>query len=110
MKKLFFILLAFGLSIPAFAQRSQTTFFKTLSQQRGLDPIVRKATIGLSKNGIIADSLLYFTSTLEKAVLQGKSAGTLKPDLIKAAQQKYPGNTVTAVNNRLKLYATESRR
>ena len=109
MKKLLFILLVAGLSFPAFGQSGNARFFKSLSQQRGVHPTVKKASIGLSNNFTIRDSLLYFTQSFEKAVLQGKPAGQIKPQLVRAAQKKFPGNNYRAVSNRLKLYATEGK-
>ncbi|MCB0631609.1 MAG: hypothetical protein R2824_15545 [Saprospiraceae bacterium] len=107
MKKLLILLFAFGLALPMFAQNNKL-FFKSLSQQRGIDPTVKKASLGMYNN-YINDSLLYFTSTFEKAVLQGKSAGAVKPELVKTALKKYPGNTLAAARRRLELYATEGK-
>ena len=110
MKKLLVILFAIGLSLPILAQRGEADFFKTLSRQSSIHPVVKRASIGLSKNSMILDSLLYFTNMLEKAVLEGKPANAIKPDLVKTAQKRYPGNTQQAVRNRLKLYATEGKK
>ena len=109
MKKLFFILLVAGFSLPLLGQGGNALFFKKLSIQGGVHPTVKAASIGIYNNFIIRDSLLYFTQSFEKAVLQGKSAGAVKPTLIKAAQKKYPGKSPRAVSNRLKMYASESK-
>ena len=109
MKKLFLILIVAGLSFPVIGQSGSAKFYKSLSTQRGVHPTVKKASASLSRNFTIRDSLLYFTRSFEKAVLSGKSAGLIKPELVKTAQKKYPGNNYRAASNRLKLYATEGK-
>lgn len=110
MKNLFLILFVIGLSLPVFGQRSsEATFYKSLSTSRGVHSSVKLASAGIYNNFTIRDSLLYFTSRLEKAVLQGKPAGTIKPELVKYAQKKSPGSSYRAVSTRLKIYATESK-
>jgi len=52
--------------------------------------------------------LFYFTQSFEKAILRGRSAGTIKPTTIKAALKKYPGSSLKAVRQRLNYYATEA--
>lgn len=108
MKKLVLIIFALGISLTVFGQ-SEKTFFKSLSKQRSVHPTVRKASVGISNNFTIRDSLLYFTNSFEKAVLQGRSAGAIKPATIRSAQKKYPGKSYRAVSSRLKLYAQEGK-
>ena len=110
MKKLFLILFVAVLSLPAFGQKAEATFYKKLSTQRSVHPTVKKASIGLAKNFTIRDSVVYFTRSLEKAVLKGKPGGAIKPTLIKTALKKYPGNSYKAVRSRARMYATEGKK
>lgn len=110
MKKLFLILFVAGLSFPVFGQRSDANFYKSLSIYRGIHPTIKEASTGIYNNFTIRDSLLFFTNTFEKAVLQGKPAGAIKPDLVRYAQKKSPGKSYQAVTTRLKIYATESKK
>lgn len=108
MKKLILIVFALGISLTVFGQ-SEKLFFKSLSQQRSVHPTVREASMGISNSFTIRDSLLYFTQSFEKAILQGRSAGAIKPTTIRTAMKKYPGTSYRAVSNRLKLYAEEGK-
>lgn len=110
MRNLFLIFFAVLLSLPLFSQKGDAIFFKSLSSQRSVHPTVRKASLGMYNNFTIRDSLLYFTNSFEKAVLQGKSAGAIKPQTIKTARKMYPGRSSRAVNSRLKLYAAEGKK
>lgn len=110
MKKLLLLVLVIGFSFPVIGQKSSdAVFFKNLSTQRSIDPMIRKAAFGISKNYLIADSLLYYMPIFERAVLSGKTAGTINPTLVKTAQRQYPGNDYKAVMNRMKLYSTEGK-
>lgn len=93
--------------MPAMAQRGEVKFFKKVSSQRSIDPAIKQASLGISRNYTIRDSLLYFTRSFEKAVLRGRRTGAVKPSLIKTAQKKYPGTSYSAITRRLKFYATE---
>jgi hypothetical protein len=108
MKKLVLVVLALGISLTVFGQ-NEKLFFKSLSKQRTVHPTVREASMGISNNFTIRDSLLYFTQSFEKAVLSGRSAGAIKPTTIRAAQKKFPGKSYRAVSSRLKLYADEGK-
>lgn len=108
MKKLILIVFALGISLTIFGQ-SEKTFFNSLSKQRSVHPTVRKASVGISNNFTIRDSLLYFTQSFEKAVLSGRPAGAIKPTTIREAQKKFPGRSYKAVSSRLKLYASEGK-
>lgn len=107
MKNLLLLLLAFGLTLPMSAQSGGKSFYKALALKRNIDPAIKKASAGVYRTYGLRDSLLYFTARFEKAVLQTKSAGAIKPEIIKLAQKKYPGNTLRAVRSRLELYAKE---
>lgn len=113
MKRLLLALLIFGFPILTMGQsRSKdAVYFKNLTLQKNVSPEIKTASLGISRNfnGFVLDSLIYFTQTFEKAVLSGKSAGAVKPSLVKSALKKYPGTTKQALNSRLKLYATEPR-
>jgi hypothetical protein len=112
MKNLILVLLLAGCSMSAFAQKGNvdSQFYKTLSTQKNVDPVVRKLSADLSRNNIMADSLLNFTASFEKAILQGRSGGAIQPELVKEAMKKYPGNNIKAVNSRLRIYATEGKK
>jgi hypothetical protein len=106
MKRMIVTLLFSGLMLSVTAQKGEALFFKSLSAQKNVDPIVKKASVGLYKHhSLINDSLLYYMATFEKAVLQGKAAGPVKPEVVRTAQKKYPGSDPAAVENRLKMYA-----
>ncbi len=107
MKNLILALFFIGLSFPVIAQNS-SSFYRSLSKQRSVHPTVRKASVGISKNFTIRDSLLYYTRSFERAVLQRRPAGNVKPDLVRVALKKYPGSSHRAVSSRLRMYATES--
>ena len=111
MKKLFLFLLVIGLSLPGMAQNKSkdAVFYKSLSKDRSVHPTVKKASIGLYNNFTIRDSLLYYTRSFEKLILQGKRGGTIKPATVRSAMKKFPGNNYKAASQRLKLYATEGK-
>ena len=98
------VLVLAGFSYPLLSQNA--TFYKDLSARGGVDPVVKKASQGIYNNYRILDSLLYFTNTLESAVLKGRPAGNITPELVKTAQKKYPGTSYDALTRRLKLYET----
>lgn len=110
MKKLFLLLVAIGFSLPIFAQGDNTLYFKKLSTQRGIHPTVKKASIGIYNNFGIRDSIRIYTRSLEKAVLQRKPAGNIKPELVKVALKKYPGNSNKALRSRLKMYGIQGKK
>ncbi len=108
MKKLLFLLLLTGISFTAFGQKGDAAFFKSLSTQRTVHPSIKEASVGIANNFTIRDSLLYFTQSFESAILKGRSAGAVKPELVRTAQKKYPGTSLKAIQSRLRIYATES--
>lgn len=110
MKKLLLLLFVLGLTLPTLAQRGDALFFKRLSSKSGVHLTVREASLGIYNNFTIRYSLLYFTQSFEKEILRGRSAGTIKPTTIKAANKKYPGKSTSAIRQRLSYYATESKR
>jgi hypothetical protein len=66
MKKLVLVVLALGISLTVFGQ-NEKLFFKSLSKQRTVHPTVREASMGISNNFTIRDSLLYFTQSFEES-------------------------------------------
>ena len=105
----FLILFVIGLSLPAFSQKGKASFYKDLSLKKSVHPVIREASADIYRNFTIRDSVVYSTQTFEKAVLQGKPAGSIKPSLVRTARKKYPGSGYRAVSNRLSLYATEGK-
>lgn len=111
MKNLLLLFLIIGISMPVAAQkRNEAYFFKKVSLQRSIDPTVKQASLGISRNYTIRDSLLFFTRSFETAILKGRRAGAVKPTLIKEAQKRYPGTSYSAVTRRLQFYATEGKK
>lgn len=59
------------------------------------------------KTSGIEDSIIQYMNQFEKAIATGQAGDVLDPKTVKAAKQQYPGNSMTAIRQRLLFYGKQ---